>query len=110
MRIIEVTLDELMKQGLQDQNGSQDYIQAVLTDEIELLDPMSSLRSVYPNTMQIVLKKHMKDREESFTLGLTVARQSKEELFCGFYELLKGEEMDDVRRAIVREVAEEAEK
>lgn len=110
MRILEGTLDELMKQGLQDQNGSQDYIQAVLTDEIELLDPMSSLRSVYPNTMQIVLKKHMKEREESFTLGLTVARQSTEELFCGFYELLKGEEMDDVRRAIVREVAEEAEK
>lgn len=110
MRVLEGALDEILTRGLTETGGQQDYIQAVLTDEVELLDPMSSLRSIYPNTMQIVLKKHLKEREDTFSLGVTVAKQSTEELFCGFYELLKGEPMDEVRRQIVREVSEEAEK
>ena len=110
MRILEGTLEELLAQGLKDVSGQQDYIQAILTDEVELLDPMSSLRSVYPNTMQIVLKKHLKEKEDTFTLGLTVTKKGTEELFCDFYELLKGEPMDEVRREIVREAIEEAER
>ena len=110
MRVLEGTLEELLAEGLADEKGQQDYIQAILTDEVELLDPMSSLRSVYPNTMQIVLKKHLKEKEDTFTLGLTVTKRSTEELFCDFYELLKGEPMDEARREIVREVVEEAER
>lgn len=48
MRKIRGTLEELLR------GGSEDYLQAVLTDERELLDPMARLRSVYPNLMQIV--------------------------------------------------------
>lgn len=110
MRIIEGTLEQILEQGLTDTSGQQDYIQALLTDEVELLDPMSSIRSVYPNAMQIVMKKHLREREETFSLGLSTTHQSTEELFLGFYEMLKGEPMDEVRRQIVREVAEEAEK
>lgn len=108
MRILEGSLEQLLVQGLAENGGCEDYIQAILTDEVELLDPMSSLRSVYPNTMQIVLKKHIKEKEDTFSLGLKVANQTTEELFHGFYEMLKGEPMDEIRAQIVREVALEA--
>lgn len=109
MRILEGSLESLLAQGLSEKSGEKDYIQAILTDEVELMDPMSSLRSVYPNTMQIVLKKHLKEKEETFSLGLTVANQSTEQLFHSFYEMLKGEPMDEVRAQIVHQVALEAE-
>ncbi len=109
MRILEGKLEDLLQAGLTDKDGEQDYIQAVLTDDVELMDPMSSLRSVYPNTMQIALKKHLKEQEETFTLGVTVANQTTEQLFHGFYEMLRGEPMDEVRTQIVHEIAAEAE-
>jgi len=109
MRVLEGTLEQIMGEGLYDIGGQQDYVQAVLTDEVELLDPMNSLRSIYPNAMQIIMKKHLKEREDTFLPELTVAHQSTEELFHSFYEMLKGEAMDEVRAQIVREVAAEAE-
>ena len=108
MRVLEGELDELLQIGLADAEGKLDYIQAILTDEVELIDPMSSLRSVYPNTMQIALKKHLKEQGETFSLGITVANQSMEEMFHGFYEMLRGEPMDEERTKIVAEIARQA--
>ena len=55
MRKVEGTLKEVMEEaaGLADRER-QDYIQAVLTDRGELIDPIGTIRSVYPNVMQIV--------------------------------------------------------
>ena len=52
-RIIRGSLEELLRQGQEDERIS-DYLQAVLTDRGELIDPMGTLRSVYPNMMQIL--------------------------------------------------------
>lgn len=108
MRVLEGELAELLQRGLTDTEGKLDYIQSILTDEVELIDPMSSLRSVYPNTMQIALKKHLKEQGETFSLGITVANQSMEEMFHGFYEMFRGEPMDEERAKIVAEIARRA--
>ncbi len=59
MRKVRGTLKEIIDgaAGLMERE-KQDYIQAVLTDPGELIDPIGTIRSVYPNVMQIV-------REES---------------------------------------------
>ncbi len=109
MRIIEGELDELIKQGMAEERGREDYIQAVLTNKDELVDPMGSLRSVYPNTMQIVLKKRLTEGAMPLFRGPESRSKSIAELFESFYESLAGEAMDEERMKVVKEIAAEIE-
>lgn len=108
MRCITGKLDELMKTGLleQSQTEREDYIQATLTDTEELIDPIGSLRSVYPNTLQIILAKNKEQNLTEYESSIQSVKKSTEELFSEFYEMIKGEPLDDKRREIVREAAE----
>lgn len=89
--------------------GTEDYLQVTLTDTEELLDPMGTLRSVYPNVLQIILDKNNSFIETEYESRLTGKRKSTAELFGDFYEMLKGEPLDEVRRGYVEEAAREAE-
>lgn len=110
MRILKGSLDELLAQGQAEKKETrEDYIQAVLTDEVELLDPIGSLRSVYPNVMQIVLEKNLKEEREMTDLQLDLGQKSTEELFSDFYEMLKGERPDETRMEIINWAAKKAE-
>jgi len=75
---------------------------------VELLDPIGALRSVYPNVMQIVLEKNLKDPGQTLQNPILTGRKSIEELFGDFYEMLKGEKMDEKRLEIVTQTAKEA--
>ncbi|MBE5867911.1 MAG: exonuclease SbcCD subunit D [Lachnospiraceae bacterium] len=109
MRVLRGTLEELMQQGMETTvQDREDYIQAVLTDQVELLDPIGALRSVYPNVMQIVLEKNLKDPGQTLQNPILTGRKSIEELFGDFYEMLKGEKMDEKRLEIVTQTAKEA--
>lgn len=109
MRIIKGSLTELMRQGNETEQGREDYIQAILTDKEELIDPIGSLRSVYPNTMQIVLEKRLAEGATPLFHGAESKSKSMEELFGSFYETLAGEPMDEERAKVVREIALEVE-
>ena len=110
MRILKGSLEELLAQGQsEDKATREDYIQAVLTDEVELLDPIGSLRSVYPNVMQIVLEKNLKEEEGTLDLNLDLGHKTTAELFMDFYEMLKGERPDEARMEIINWAAEKAE-
>ena len=108
MRILEGSLADLLARGDADENR-EDYIQAILTDTEELIDPIGSLRSVYPNTMQIVLKKRLAAGSDPVFHGAERKAKSMEVLFRDFYEALTGEEMDEARARVVREAAGEVE-
>ena len=109
MRILRGSLAELVKQGNVTGEGREDYIQAILTDKEELIDPIGTLRSVYPNTMQIVLEKRLAEGSMPLLRGAESKSKTIEELFADFYETLAGEAMDEQRVTVVREVAEEIE-
>ena len=109
MRILRGSLAELVKQGNEEEKGREDYIQAILTDKDELIDPIGTLRSVYPNTMQIVLEKRLAEGSTPLFHGAASKAKTMAELFSDFYENLAGEPMDAERMEIVREVAEEIE-
>lgn len=111
MRCIKGKLADLMSAEVITEigDGRDDYIQATLTDTEELIDPIGTLRSVYPNVLQIVLEKNLVAEENNaeYESRLVSTRKSTGELFAEFYEMLKGEPMDEKRRAVVEEISAE---
>lgn len=104
MRIIKGRLEELIAPDVVKQEKADDYIKAVLVNEEELIDPIGTLRSVYPNVMQIELEKHCKDGTEAYQAEIFRKKKPIGELFAGFYEMLKGEPMDEQRAKLVEEL------
>ncbi len=112
MRCLKGRLEELMRPELVAENADcrEDYIQVTLTDEEELIDPIGTLRSVYPNVLQLLLEKKMLREEKEYESSISCERKSTAELFGEFYEMLKGEPLDERRLAVVEEAAKEAER
>lgn len=107
MRKIKGSMEELMKPEVVSIADSNDYIQATLTGKEELIDPIGTLRSVYPNIMQIVLEKNEQKSGEMGQRAVQISQKSTLELFEEFFELLRGEKMDEARREEVRKALEE---
>lgn len=111
MRCIKGRLQDLMQEQIVQADGtsSLDYIQATLTDREELIDPIGTLRSVYPNTLQILIEKNYSAEEENYESRLQGKLKNIQELFGDFYEMLTGEPLEDKQRMLVEEVAKLAE-
>lgn len=111
MRCVKGTLQNLMDKELLAELGEakEDYIQATLTDTEELIDPIGTLRSVYPNVLQILLEKNQVSENIEYESRIHSVKKSTAQLFGEFYEMLKGEPLDEKRLAVVEEVALEAE-
>lgn len=110
MRKIKGKLNDLIQPEVVQAANHQDYIQAILTDEEELIDPIGVLRSVYPNVMQIQLQKNEQKKEASYETSLHVDKKSTIELFKEFYELVREQPLDEMREQIVIESLKQAEK
>lgn len=106
LRIIKGNLKDLTRSEIVQGANFQDYIKAVLTDREELMDPISSLRSVYPNIMQIQIDRK-EVNEDVFKPDFYVQSRTTEELFYEFYEFVKGEQIEEVRRKIVEDILKE---
>lgn len=108
MRCIKGALAELISPRVvaECSQGREDYLQVTLTDTEELIDPMGTLRSVYPNVLQIIMEKNLQSDVGEYESRIVGQRKGTAELFGEFYELLKGEPMDEKRRGIVEEVAD----
>ena len=107
MRKIRGTIKDLMNPDYYKLANPADYIQATLTDTVELIDPIGTLRGVYPNIMQIVIEKNQQETNvQNQQLG---ARKSKTalELFDEFYTSVTGREFDEKRRSIMEDIFEE---
>ncbi len=112
MKKIRGSLKEIMEEAADRwEEACQDYIQAVLTDKGELIDPIGALRSRYPNVMQIV-------REEALRHQINEKRQKEQaplekkeipDLFGAFYQEVRGEELSDAGRRVIVEIAGELE-
>lgn len=115
MRKIRGTLKELLEESMENTIESaerqQDYIQAILTDKGELIDPIGTIRSRYPNVMQIV-------REEAEgTSGDGEIRQSRAlakqkdamALFEAFYQEVRENELTEEGKRVITDIIKEAE-
>lgn len=106
LRNIKGELDSLIEEGRELKDGRDDYIQAILTDEGELIDPMNKIRAVYKNTM-IITRENKRDNSnlDSAKEGFKV--KSEAELFKAFYENFGNSEYDDIKEDIIKEVINE---
>lgn len=109
MRVIRGKLDALISPEVLKEADREDYIKAVLTDREELIDPIGTLRSVYPNVMQIELEKNEERQQDGYETAIGEQQKTTGELFMEFFELLRGEPMDERRARIVKETEEELE-
>ncbi|CUQ19970.1 exonuclease SbcCD subunit D [Clostridium baratii] len=88
LRIIKGEIEDLISEGRECLEGKEDYIQAVLTDEGEIINPIEKLRAVYPNVM-LITRENKKQYDESNTSAKKGYKsKSEKELFKEFYEAL----------------------
>lgn len=112
MRKVSGRLNDLLAKGQEDPQR-QDYIQAELWDQGELIDPIGTLRSVYPNMMQIIRKPEGQDGEGQGKeqAGQSIAASKKDALamFEDFYREVRERELTEEGRAEVEELIKELE-
>ena len=110
MRIIRGPVKELINPEVYSAANTEDYVYAILTDNDELLDPISKLRSVYPNIMGLrrEIERTQKDSKTSASEGYKT--KNKLELFEEFYMSIEGNELDGDSKSVLTEIIEEVEK
>lgn len=110
MRKLKGSLIEIMNASNDcSKREKNDYIQVTLTDTNELMDPISTLRSVYPNTMQIIMEKNQESLEVMELMSKEMKKKSTLEIYKHFYEKVTGNEFDHDREQLMRQIIEEVE-
>lgn len=107
------SLKELMEKEEFTGTYREDYIQAILTDEGEIIDPIGTLRSIYPNIMQIVREEVLRSgaAEQTAVSGRRLLAEKKDTraLFAAFYREVRGEELGTEKEALITELIKEIE-
>ncbi|WP_027626259.1 exonuclease SbcCD subunit D [Clostridium lundense] len=110
MRIIKGPLNELINPKVYGEENVEDYIYAILTDEGELVDPISKLRAVYPNIMGLNREIIEKTSESKTAASLGYENKSKLQLFEEFYAAISDKKLTEEKIDIVKDVIEEVER
>ncbi len=110
MRKIEGSLADLLNPQVYENTNIEDYLMVTLTDEGELLDAISKLRSVYPNILRLERSAyHYQGEGDKISAGKDHQQKTKLELFSQFYEGVTGLEFTEEKSRILGEVLEEME-
>lgn len=106
MRIIKGTYNEITHRANYEKTNTDDYIQVILTDEEDVADAISRLRTIYPNIMQ--LKYDNKRTRENFEVGSANDIENKRpiELFDELYLKQNNQNMSDEQREYVSKLIE----
>lgn len=102
VRVIRGSLSELVREDIANLENRNDYIQVILTDKNERVDALTALRSVYPNTMQLMMERDMAGTSQGSAEALSMTAKPEEELFGEFYELVTGKELEEEKSEVVR--------
>ena len=106
MRIIKGTYNEITHRANYEKTNTNDYIQVILTDEEDVADAISRLRTIYPNIMQ--LKYDNKRTRENIEVGSANDIENKRpiELFDELYLKQNNQSMSDEQREYVSKLIE----
>lgn len=111
MRKIRGNLAALISPEVSALGNVNDYLHVTLTDDKALLDPMTSLRSVYPNVMQIAFERRAAGAGSGRAMSMeNAAGKSEAQLFGDFYEYVMQIPMDEERKKMMEVVVDEAAK
>lgn len=107
MRKLKGKIEDLLSPVLENHFDKEDYLQVTLTNEEELIDPMGTLRTVYPNVMQIIFEKREKEAAGDFTVSEKTAAKTPDAVVEDFYMLLREKEMDEERKKVIKDIVKE---
>lgn len=107
LRVIKGNIDELIENGRNITDGKEDYIQAVLLDSGELINPIEKLRAVYPNVMLITRESKRQYDENNTSAKSGYKNKSEKELFEEFYNSLSNGEFTKEKSKVVDEIINE---
>ncbi|PRR81576.1 exonuclease SbcCD subunit D [Clostridium vincentii] len=107
MRIIKGPIKDLIKTSLEDKCNEKDYIQAILTDEGKIMDPIGKLRGVYPNIMLLKREEKSNIRQSETSASKGYKNKSELELFKEFYNRIGTGEMSANKEAIIKDVIDQ---
>lgn len=87
---------------------SEDLIQAILTDESPIIDPMKRLRATYPNACHLAYCRQART-QENILLGAARAAVSPVEMVNHFLKAVRGREPDGAEAAVIADKLHAAE-
>lgn len=109
LRKIKGKLEELMSKEVYSMADTKDYLQVTLTNREELIDPIGTLRSVYPNIMQLILEKNIR-KQDLFTTKIDhMKSKSTLEIYREFYESVTEHEFDEERSMVMTTLIDDIE-
>lgn len=106
LRKVKGRLEDLMSEEIYSLADTTDYLQVTLTNQEELIDPMGTLRSVYPNVMQLILEKNIRKQELTSTKVNDLKSKSTLEIYKEFYEAVTDQVFDDKREKVMEKLIE----
>ena len=106
LRQIKATFDEIMKNSKNDPYNAEDFIDVILTDENDVLDAISTLRSVYPNILKITYDNKATKAAESVEKFDAVDEKKPLDVFEVFYKARRGTDMDDMQKEYIQSLIE----
>ena len=101
LRKITGTLDEIMTAANTDPYNHEDFIDIVLTDENEVMDAISTLRTVYPNVLKITYDNMASRAAENVERLGAVDKKNPFEIFEAFFNSRRGRDMDEEEKEYV---------
>lgn len=105
MREIEGYLDFLTSEDFYKNLNVNDYYRVILHDSIGLSDPVSKLRKIYKNVMEVRFKDNQFDTDiENQINNDDLVSKSPLELFENFYKSVSNKELNDVQVKIMEDI------
>ncbi len=107
LRILRGKYEELMLKDNYEDTNKDDYLKIILTDENEVPNVMSRLRTVYTNILQLEYDNTRTRNNESIALIEDVKLKSELELFAEFFEKQNGQHLAAEQEEYLRNLIEE---
>ncbi len=106
LRIIKGKISHLIKEEVSSLANTDDYIMAILEDKGELIEPIKTLRSVYPNTLKIKKENIEASRDYESIDREKFTKMNPIEILKKFYKGMTSEEITEENLKIFEEITE----
>ena len=106
MREIRGTYMEVTAKSFYEGTAADDYIHVTLTDEEDIPDALSKLRTIYPNIMKLDYDNKRTRNTAQVGEADRMENKSPAELFADFYEKQNGQPMTDIQSGFINELIE----
>lgn len=104
VRVLEGELETIIQQGRVDPN-SNDYLLVRLADKFAILDPMSKLREVYPNVLQLEKPGMLGSQEQPE--NREKLKRGELEMFRDFFQQVQGFDLSSEQEMAITETIAE---